>query len=68
VPLLPKRRPRAVQRKTTVNSLSAIDITLDADTSLVRLVAESYDCYVRVKDTSQALDATNSAHDRFVPA
>jgi hypothetical protein len=23
---------------------------------------------VRVKDTSQALDATNSAHDRFVPA
>lgn len=66
--LLPGKRPRAMQRSTAVNSSSATDITLNTNTTFVRLYSKSYDAFVTVKDSVATTGASIASHEWLVPA
>ena len=69
IPLVPWRRPLAVQRLTTVVASSAVDsAALNSATSMVSIYPASYDCYVYIKETWFAWPASTSVFDRFCPA
>ena len=69
IPLIPGKRPLAVQRLTNVVSGGAVDSAdLNAATRFVSVYPASYDCYVYIVETWFAWPASTSSFHRFCPA